>query len=116
MLSSKLQDRLEYFKQLEDGWNDGSGVKIESKYISIMERILPELCQRFGEPDEFFPTPDGGIDLKWSLKHKSIYITIETGDLFISGSSILIHLALKEDAGVENIEEFILNKIINSCL
>ena len=104
-LPSALEQRLEEFKQLTEGWDSYGSLQISHTAVEGTKAVITQaLSDEIGLPAPFVaPTSPGGIGLEWKLESgKELLLEISpTGDM----SYLLVEPRL--DGGEDEVEDYI---------
>lgn len=69
--------RLEGLALLRDGWLDGAGVKPTSAGLTWLAKTWTDQWPEDAQLPYVYPTPDGGVQLEWSMLATSISVDID---------------------------------------
>ena len=71
-----MSAQLDEFRSMKKGWLDGDGIAPDHKGLDWLSNIFERYYPDDATLPHTYPTPDGGIDMEWSIGSREIGLEI----------------------------------------
>jgi hypothetical protein len=113
-----LSERFYELGLLEDGWLDGEGRAPIGGVLEYAQRVLDDLTGLGLPRPGIFATPEGGVQMEWTLAEDEVSLALDPDDSayaisvnLLSGRSEELHI---ESGDVEAVVGFLADKVEGS--
>lgn len=75
-----IQTRLGEIVSLPAGWLDGDGLPVDRRIARVAEAVSRYLLFRTVPRPRVYPTPEGGVQMEWTLGPREISLTVRADE------------------------------------
>ena len=75
-----MSAQLDEFRSMKKGWLDGDGIALDHKGLDWLSNIFERYYPDDATLPHTYPTPDGGIDMEWSIGSREIGLEIDLAE------------------------------------